>query len=120
MSTINVTVRVEQARGAVFDHDCKPFLRIRKLLAQDIGRKICEEHVSRPEIVIGLAFVVEILEANEDRSADLCLIGAAAYENSSTRLRLQEARANNRGICAHGLVLKGADEVACPGFNGRS
>src|SRR5262245_11248880 len=91
--------RVEEARCTIFDDDCKPFLRIRQPLAQQMARKINEKQVSRPEkMVIGLAFVVEILEAHEYRGANLCLIGGAAYENSSTRLELQETRANNRGI----------------------
>src|SRR5215475_2764145 len=112
---------VEQARGAIFDDDCKPFLRIRQPLAQQMCRKFCEKQVSRIEgMVIGLEAVVDILEAYEYGGANLCLLGGAAYENSSTGLELQESSANNQGIRSHGVVLKGTDEVACPGGNGRS
>src|SRR5262245_50956103 len=122
MSAVNVAdVHVNEARGAVFDDHCQPFLRIRQPLAQQMARKICEKHVSRPEkMVIGLALIVDILEACEYRGAHLCLIGEAVYENSSARLKLEETRANNRGIRPHGVVLKGTDELHCPRLNCRS
>jgi len=71
-------------------------------------------------MVISFAFVVDILEAHEYRGADLGLIGAAVYANSSTRLELQETRANNQAMRSHGVVLKGTDELACPRLNCRS
>src|SRR5262245_11993838 len=122
MSVVNVVdVRVNEARGAVFDDHCQPFLRIRQRLPQQMARKICEKQVSRIErLVIGLESVVDTLEAYEYRGAYLCLIGAAVYENSSTRLELQETRGNNRGIRPHGVVLKGTDELHCPRLNSRS
>jgi hypothetical protein len=52
-----------------------------------MARKLREKQVSRPEIAIALAFVVETLEAYENRGANLCLLGGTAYENSLTRTR---------------------------------
>src|SRR5215467_4270044 len=121
MSAGDVMERVEQARGAIFDDDCKPFLRIGQPLVQQLAGKFCEEQVSRPEkTVIRLVFVVESLDAQEYRGADLRLIGAAVYENSPTHLELHESGADNRVMRPHGVVLEGTDEVACPGGNGRS
>src|SRR5215472_13416580 len=121
MSAGDVMERVEQARGAIFDDDCKPFLRILQPLVQQLAGKFCEEQVSRPEkAVIRLMFVVEILDAHQYRDANLRLIGAAAYENSSPQLELHESGADDRVMRPHGVVLEGTDEVACPGGNGRS
>ena len=85
-------------------------------------REIGQKPLSLPEIqmIFPWALVVESLKAQEHRGNKLCLIGATVVENSSTRLNVLEAAASwPPRISPNGVVLKGTDEVACPGFNGQ-
>src|SRR5262245_7749643 len=119
---MRMVVHADETGRAICDYDRKSLLRIRWLLAQQICREFSQERVSLPEIqmIFPRALVVESLEAQEHRGNQLCLIGETVLENSSTRINFQEAAARSpRRMRPNGIVLKGTDQLGCPGFNGQ-